>query len=82
VAHVLTPRYNYKRTTLVTTNFANRSPATGGKEGTLGDRIGERMRSRLAEMCVCLEVDGEDFRQRAGAAQFAWSDAEWFPGSS
>jgi len=40
------------------------------------------MRSRLAEMCVCLEVRGEDFRQRAGAARFAWSDAEWFPGSS
>jgi DNA replication protein DnaC len=82
VAHVLTARYNYKRTTLVTTNLANRLPATGGKEDTLGDGIGERMRSRLAEMCVCLEVHGEDFRQRAGAARFAWSDAEWFPGSS
>jgi DNA replication protein DnaC len=82
VAHVLSARYNYKRTTLVTTNFANRPPTTGGKEDTLGDRIGERMRSRLAEMCVCLEVHGEDFRQRAGAARFAWSDAEWFPGRS
>ena len=82
VAHVLSARYNYKRTTLVTTNFADRPPPTGGKEDTLGDRIGERMRSRLAEMCVCLEVRGEDFRQRAGAARFAWSDAEWFPGSS
>jgi DNA replication protein DnaC len=81
VAHVLSNRYNYKRTTLITTNFANRAPATG-TEDTLGDRIGERMRSRLAEMCVCLEVRGEDFRQRAGAARFAWSDAEWFPGSS
>ena len=83
VAHVLNGRYNHKRTTIITTNFANRPPATGPtKEDTLGDRIGERMRSRLAEMCVCLEVQGEDFRQTAGAARFAWSDAEWFPGSS
>jgi DNA replication protein DnaC len=82
VAHVLTSRYNYKRTTLVTTNFANLPPATGGREDTLGDRIGERMRSRLAEMCVSLDVQGEDFRQRAGAARFPWSDAEWFPRSN
>jgi hypothetical protein len=33
-------------------------------------------------MCVGLEVVGEDFRQTAGAARFAWSEAEWFPGSS
>jgi DNA replication protein DnaC len=82
VAHVLTSRYNYKRTTLVTTNFANLPSAAGGREDTLGDRIGERMRSRLAEMCVSLDVQGEDFRQRAGAARFPWSDAEWFPRSN
>jgi DNA replication protein DnaC len=84
VAHVLNARYNHKRTTIITTNFANRPPgaATPTREDTLGDRIGERMRSRLVEMCVCLEVQGDDFRQTAGAARFAWSDAEWFPGSS
>lgn len=76
VAHVLNARYNHKRTTLITTNFANRPPAAGGpKEDTLGDRIGERMRSRLAEMCLCVEVWGEDFRLSAGAARFPWSDA-------
>ena len=81
VAHVLNSRYNHKRTTIITTNFANRPPgaAAGGREDTLGDRIGERMRSRLAEMCVSVEVQGEDFRQTAGAARFAWSDAEWLP---
>lgn len=84
VAHVLNSRYNHKRTTIITTNFANRPPAAGAgaREDTLGDRIGERMRSRLAEMCVSVEVLGEDFRQTAGAARFAWSEAEWFPGNS
>ena len=83
VAQILNSRYNHKRTTIITTNFANLPPAASPtKEDTLGDRIGERMRSRLAEMCVCLEVLGEDFRQTAGAARFAWSEAEWFPGSS
>ena len=33
------------------------------REQTLGDRIGERMRSRLAEMCVRVEMTGKDFRQ-------------------
>jgi hypothetical protein len=37
------------------------------REETLGDRIGERMRSRLAEMCVRIEMTGADFRQSAGA---------------
>jgi DNA replication protein DnaC len=80
VAQVLNARYNHKRTTIITTNFSNRPPASGGKEDTLGDRIGERMRSRLAEMCVSIEVQGADFRQTAGEANFHWSKAEFLPG--
>ncbi len=30
---------------------------------TLGDRIGERMRSRLQEMCIAVEMSGGDFRR-------------------
>jgi DNA replication protein DnaC len=37
---------------------------------TLGDRIGERMRSRLQEMCVVVEMRGEDFRQGVARARF------------
>jgi DNA replication protein DnaC len=40
------------------------------REETLVDRIGERMRSRLAEMCVVIEMRGADFRQRARRARF------------
>jgi DNA replication protein DnaC len=40
------------------------------REETLGDRIGERMRSRLAEMCVEVKLEGEDLRQSRKRAAF------------
>lgn len=40
------------------------------REQTLGDRIGETMRSRLAEMCVTIKIAGTDFRQGVGRARF------------
>jgi DNA replication protein DnaC len=77
VAHILNTRYNDRRTTIITTNYANAGPLgteTGargtGREETLGDRIGERMRSRLQEMCVVVEMQGEDFRQKVKRASF------------
>jgi DNA replication protein DnaC len=35
------------------------------REETLGDRIGERMRSRLQEMCRVIKLEGEDYRPTA-----------------
>jgi DNA replication protein DnaC len=77
VAHILNTRYNDRRTTIITTNYANLGPLgteTGMRapmrEETLGDRIGERMRSRLQEMCVVVEMQGEDFRQKIKRASF------------
>ncbi len=79
VALVLNTRYNDKRTTIITTNYADLAPGANGggtaasranREETLGDRIGERMRSRLAEMCVTIEMCGEDFRRTVGRARF------------
>ncbi|MFZ0662961.1 MAG: ATP-binding protein [Acidobacteriaceae bacterium] len=77
VAHVLNTRYNDKRTTIITTNYADAPPgeASSGprsamREETLGDRIGERMRSRLTEMCVTVQMNGADFRQKVGRARF------------
>jgi DNA replication protein DnaC len=78
VAHILNTRYNDKRTTVITTNYADLQPGGAGgtaasramREETLGDRIGERMRSRLAEMCVVVEMRGEDFRRTVGRARF------------
>jgi DNA replication protein DnaC len=72
VAHILNTRYNDHRTTIITTNYPNHAPGAGGRarEESLGDRIGERMRSRLAEMCVPVEMTGADYRQGAKRAQF------------
>src|SRR6266700_5569999 len=71
VALILNTRYNNKQTTIITTNYPDlpagagnlSSPERAAREQTLGDRIGDRMRSRLAEMCVRVEMKGEDFRQ-------------------
>ena len=78
VAHILNTRYNDRRTTIITTNYANAGPLgteAGGRtltrEETLGDRIGERRRSRIQEMCVVVEMQGEDFRQKVKRASFA-----------
>ena len=70
VSLILNSRYNNSRTTIITTNLLD-EPA-GGAPGarsatraiTLGDRIGERMRSRLHEMCRTVLVAGEDYRQK------------------
>jgi DNA replication protein DnaC len=76
VALILNTRYNDKRTTLITTNYPNAAAALARsadktiREETLGDRIGERMRSRLAEMCVEVEMRGADLRQSVKKARF------------
>jgi DNA replication protein DnaC len=38
---------------------------------TLADRIGDRIWSRLQEMCVEVDMQGEDFRQKVKRASFA-----------
>jgi DNA replication protein DnaC len=83
VSLILNTRYNDRRTTIITTNFpdesaagvgnefAHRSPAfAANRKETLGDRIGERMRSRLHEMCRVLEMKGPDFRTKFRSASF------------
>ncbi len=79
VAHILNTRYNQRRSTIITNKYTNQPPGAGGgsearqaiREETLGDRIGERMRSRLQEMCVPVEMRGPDYRQGAKRARFA-----------
>lgn len=83
VSHILNTRYNDKRTTIITTNYRDLPPgASDGEPGrygaasranreeTLGDRIGERMRSRLHEMCRVVKIDGDDFRMKYKSASF------------
>ena len=77
VSLILNTRYNHNRTTIITTNFDDQPPAgiipstrAAAREETLGDRIGERMRSRLHEMCRIIKLDGLDFRQKFRSANF------------
>jgi len=83
-SYILNSRYNAELSTIITTNFDNNAamaPTTGPRDQfaekrqtstrTLGDRIGDRMWSRLQEMCVIVEMHGEDFRQKVKRASFA-----------
>lgn len=80
VSYVINHRYNENKTTIFTTNFPDlppprfEEPLEGFsqkdrpkpklREETLGDRITERMRSRLHEMCWVVDLDGQDFRMK------------------
>lgn len=72
IDELVSRRYNALKTTLGTSNYAPEAPtgalpsnlAAGeaGPRQTLGDRIGERAWSRMAEMVDFVEVGGEDYR--------------------
>jgi len=79
VSLILNARYNEKLTTIISSNFLDGAsasaeridgPRRAAREETLGDRIGERMRSRLFEMCRLVLVNGKDYRQKFRSAGF------------
>ncbi len=85
VNYILNSRYNENKTTIITTNFPDKpeqareednNPRSysaadrAARRETLGDRIGERMRSRLHEMCKKVEMEGPDFRLHSKKAHF------------
>ena len=85
VSFIINTRYNNQKTVVLTTNFED-LPGAGAlspdepidtfrakmaaRKYTLGDRIGERMRSRLHEMCRIIKMEGEDFRQKFRSASW------------
>ncbi len=85
VNYILNSRYNDNQTTIITTNFPDRpeqarpdddnsrslkAAESAARRETLGDRIGERMRSRLHEMCKKVEIEGSDYREQSKRASF------------
>lgn len=73
VTLLLNTRYNRRKTTILTTNFPDRDAAAFGCGGrragepvrfqdSLADRVGERVVSRLREMCRFVTMEGADFR--------------------
>src|SRR5579863_7414645 len=76
IGHILNKRYNDNRVTLLTTNYLDRSETepnvlplpsgqriTAPQEETLVDRLGQRVRSRLYEMCRKVEISSADWRR-------------------
>jgi len=85
VSLILNTRYNENRTTIITTNYRNlvererpgnvrsTSPEAAkyaSEKETLGDRIGNPMRSRLHQMCSIVTMEGQDYRERVKSASF------------
>jgi DNA replication protein DnaC len=82
LGHILNTRYNEKRVTLLTTNYLDGSAADAAeavrhpsgekisamREETLGERVGQRIRSRLYEMCRTVEVVSQDYRREVRQA--------------
>lgn len=85
VSLILNTRYNNNLTTIITTNFpdgeerkrpgdlnsrSSEAARYSAEKETLGDRITDRMRSRLHEMCRVIKMEGDDFRQKFRSASF------------
>ena len=67
--YILNSRYMAKRPTLITTNYQDvtREEAVAAdplrRREFLVERIGQRLRSRLMEMCLVVRLHGSDHRQ-------------------
>src|SRR5437879_5902953 len=82
VGHILNTRYNEKRLTLLTTNYLDADPRPpdapqkvglgpgqyAQTEDSLAERVGQRIRSRLYEMCRTVEVVAPDYRREVRQA--------------
>jgi DNA replication protein DnaC len=67
VGHIINNRYNHRRIILFTTNRKDvaEEGARGqdGGEATLSDQIGQRIHSRVYEMCRVVPIEGPDYRK-------------------
>lgn len=61
--HILNQRYNYRRVTILTTNYLDPGQSSYPGDETLEQRIGSRLRSRLFEMCDAIMLNGPDYRR-------------------
>jgi DNA replication protein DnaC len=72
--YILNVRYLAKRATLITTNYqdvdreAVLSADPMRRKEFLVERIGQRLRSRLMEMCLVVPMHGPDWRQSRQAS--------------
>jgi DNA replication protein DnaC len=79
VSIILNSRYNDELATIITTNYPDfperdrtgtedvlgkRAAEYAASKATLGDRITDRMRSRLQEMCRTVSIKSADYRPK------------------
>lgn len=60
---LISKRYNAEKVTLITTNFISKDYATKEDQEILERKVGERIASRLREMCEYIYLEGEDHRK-------------------
>jgi DNA replication protein DnaC len=65
--YLVNTRYLENRLTIFTTNYSD-FPKKSGEE-SLTDRVSQRIRSRLWEMCRRIELRGRDYRAERLAAR-------------
>jgi DNA replication protein DnaC len=74
--YILNSRYLQKRATLITTNFQDVTAKQAAdadrlvRREYLVDRIGQRLRSRLAEMCLPIVLSVPDYREARREGNF------------
>lgn len=62
--YILNHRYSQRLATILTTNLEDLASSMEKREVVLVQAVGERLRSRLYEMCQFAAMHGEDYRQR------------------
>ncbi|MGH2345180.1 MAG: ATP-binding protein, partial [Chloroflexota bacterium] len=62
--YILNHRYSQRLATILTTNLEDLASSIEKREAVLVQAVGERLRSRLYEMCQFAGMHGEDYRQR------------------
>ena len=82
IFYIINHRYNNRKLTVFTSNFLDtaeeedtRQPMFkksnfAPKDDSLVDRIGQRLRSRIYEMCKVVNIEGEDYRKMAKQAGY------------
>ncbi len=66
MTHVINKRYNDRKVTIFTSNYLDAK--ANPYDETLQERVGERLRSRLHEMCKVVPIVGEDYRRNVRQA--------------
>jgi DNA replication protein DnaC len=66
MTHIINKRYNDKKVTIFTSNYLDAK--SNQFDETLTERVGERLRSRLHEMCKVVPIIGDDYRKNVRQA--------------